>query len=82
MLQWEWRSPSITESWSRLLSLLGATGSTQGILQPCLPQETASGTATEPTASPRRAKEKGLVVAGRGAGLEGSKVSPAMVPGG
>lgn len=82
MLQWERRSPSITESWSRLLSPLGTTGSTQGILQPCLPQETASGTASECTASPWRAEEKGLVVAARRAGLEGSEVSPAMVAGG
>lgn len=82
MLQWERRSPSITESWSRLLSLLAATGSTQGILQPYLPQETASGTATEPTASPRRAEGKGLAVARSRAGLEGSEVSPAMVAGG
>lgn len=79
MLQWERRNPSIAESSSRLLSLLGATGSTRGILHPCLPQETASGTATEPAASPWRAEGKGLAVAGRRAGLEGSKVSTAMV---
>lgn len=79
MLQWERRNPSIAESWSWLLSLLGATESTQGILHPCLLQETASGTATEPTASPQRVEGKGLAVAGHRAGLEGSKVSAAVV---